>query len=261
MSGKKILVVLDDISKNENVLNFIQNYFDVKENLIIGVQLKSSTKEFRNVEKDTVLKENLNDFYKQASFSQARFVVHMAEPYAIDDLLFESSFADLLILSTKAYSSRLQDGKGEELLSRLLEPSSCPLVVVPSHFQKVQNIIMYYERNNNSFESIKMFCYLFPELADSVDVTLVTQMNCDECAQNPMEEKLLVEFLKQHCRRLAVHKIDEEEKDYIMTVLEITTNTLVVTGLENTVDADNSIFLRNAKSNDALADLMAFVAK
>lgn len=261
MSGKKIIVVLDDISKNENVLHFIQNYFDVKENLIIGVQLKSSPKDPRNADKDALLKQNMNEFYKQASFSQARFVVHMAEPYAIGDLLFESSFADLLILSTHAYSSRLHTGVDEQELSHLLEPSSCPLVVVPSHFQKVQNIVMYYERNNNSFESIKMFCYLFPELAESVDVTLVTQINCNECAQNPMEEKLLVEFLKQHCKRLAVHKIDEEEKDYILTVLDITTNTLVVTGLENTVDADNSIFLKNRKSKDAIANLMAFVAK
>ncbi len=84
----------------------------------------------------------------------------------VEELAEECSFADLLFVASRLffhYGSVGTEGIGLDLLFE--STPTCPLVVVPLHYQTPKNILFGLNDSDKSFRSLKSFLYLYPELA------------------------------------------------------------------------------------------------
>lgn len=110
--------------------------------------------------------------------------------FAIQELITESRFTDLLILGIeKFYKS---SGQATEFLEDALHGVECPVIIVPEKFDMPDNVILAYDGEAASVYAAKQFAYLFPYLcllpaviiyADTEeDNTLPSETNMQEWA-------------------------------------------------------------------------------
>jgi nucleotide-binding universal stress UspA family protein len=89
--------------------------------------------------------------------------VHMDEAAPIEGLLHESAYADLIIMDSQMNISSLLPDNPSSTLSDILVDAHCPVLIVPTGFQEIKNIILSYDGSHSSAYAIRMFNYIFPE--------------------------------------------------------------------------------------------------
>jgi hypothetical protein len=115
--------------------------------------------------------------------------------YAVDRLIDESRFADLLII---ARDTSLQEKAGpspSEFVKDVIAAAECPVMVAPITFTDIDQLVLAYDESRSSAFAIKQFSYLFPEL-DALKLTLLHVITSDN--GNEIQVKRLSKWLNAH---------------------------------------------------------------
>lgn len=113
------------------------------------------------------------EFQKACSAAGVRYAVHRDESLPVQELRYESMFADLIIINEHETFSRSAESSAYEFIDTLLAQTHCPVLVVPDVFSPPQQLVFLYDGNPSSIFSIKLFGYLFGGLSD-LPVTVLT---------------------------------------------------------------------------------------
>lgn len=124
------------------------------------------------------------------------YTVHHDKGYAIQELLHESTFADLLIIDSRETLKHYPERSPTDFIRDLLPKVQCPVLVVPHMYKPVQQLIYLYDGEPTSVHAIKMFNYILPAMAGYK--LKVVYGNWIGVGNHMPDNQLLKELLKRH---------------------------------------------------------------
>jgi nucleotide-binding universal stress UspA family protein len=169
---------------------------------------------------------NMTRFKDLCEENGIAFTIHKDfNGFAVQELVAESRFADMLILSSeKFYES---SGQAIDFLEDALHGVECPVIVVPEQFDLPTNIILAYDGEQSSVFAAKQFTWLFPDLCKLP--SLLAYAGKDDNGHMPAE-KNMEEWAGTHFSELTMAKLDEDGRKYFTDWFRDKKNTLLVTG-------------------------------
>ncbi|NOT50219.1 MAG: universal stress protein [Chitinophagaceae bacterium] len=158
-----------------------------------------------------------------------QFSIHKDHKAAIRELLKESIYADLLVISSSETFSKSKEDIPTTFIQDLLPHIQCPVFVVPSSYRQIDELILLYDGEPSSVHAIKMLGYVLPSF-QSLYTEIVTVKKQQRGAQLP-DAGLIKEFITQHFPKTGFHILHGNPETGILSFLrKKRPNTLVVLG-------------------------------
>ncbi len=172
--------------------------------------------------------QNLEDeIYEKASFigKESLRVLKIGRK-AISEVKNQLFFSDIIIADKTDFSYVSSIYEKNKMCSSL----HAPCFIVPEFTNEIHNVILLNNSTENSIQTIKLFCSLFKGFCETWEISLLdlTPNKVDEALL--LKQRMLVQYLKIHCPKLAVHRYRGEDTFKLRKLLEIQSNSLLVTG-------------------------------
>jgi hypothetical protein len=217
--GLFVGMVVKDVSYYNTVSNF------VGEPVLADVMPDGG---FLN-EEDGTITDVISQFERNAKDSSVRYEIYNDFKLTAHEVVKQSTYADLLILSYRIFYNYLTGKPDSSTIYQILKGSKCPVLILPEGTTNVDNIIFTYDNKESSVFAIKAFSNLFARKMKDKIVSILTVMpNVDEEIKN---EKLLLNLVKQHYNDVGLqllegHNISKEINNFAHNVQ----NPMVVMG-------------------------------
>jgi len=180
-------VFLDDITYHSyRFSELISENGGVTDNRILELNTRDKTKRDESV-------QVFEQACEQAGLEHA---IHRDRNIALQELLQESIYADLLIIDCKESFSRFEKEPPTEFLRDLLSDVQCPVLVVPPTYRPLEKLVFLYDGEPSSVHAVKMFSYLLPEL--KYMETEVLSVKEKEAELHVPDNRLMKEFMRRH---------------------------------------------------------------
>jgi nucleotide-binding universal stress UspA family protein len=139
---------------------------------------------------------NVEIFEKACQVAGINYSIHKDKNVALQELLHESVYADLLIISENETLTRYEESVPTRFIRNLLNEVQCPVVIAPPKYHPINKIILLYDGEPSSVHAVRTFSYLFDPLK-AFDTEIITVKDMDESLHLP-NGKLIKEFIKRH---------------------------------------------------------------
>lgn len=220
----RLLVALDGRK------SFIQDIFQIagdllgnlEDHLFVGMLVKDisfshaeeqvhadilPTREILSKQED-VITEVISRFEKAAKNSNINYEIYNDFNLTTHELVKQSSYADLLILSSGIFYNYITGKQNTSVLYQILKGSKCPVLILPEGSKKIDNVIFTYDNKESSVFAIRSFSNLFPNSNKSKIVSILSVVpNGEEEIKN---ERLLMDFVKQHYSNVGIQLLEGE---------------------------------------------------
>jgi nucleotide-binding universal stress UspA family protein len=223
----KFLVALDgSISFTRDLFEFSSNLLeDSDDGLFVGMVVKDVSyyntvssfvgdavladvmpqRGFLNDE-DNVITDVISQFETNAKDSSVRYEIYNDFRLTTHEVVKQSTYADLLILSYRIFYNYLIGAPDSSTIYQILKGSKCPVLILPEGTTKIDNIIFTYDNKESSVFAIKAFSNLFArKMRDKVVSILTVMPNVDEEIKN---EKLLLNLVKQYYKNVGLQLLE-----------------------------------------------------
>lgn len=226
---KKIIVALDGLKLSKSAIAYAVDIAANQKSHLVGVFLDDVTYHSYKIfeltgpegvleQKRAVLedgdiekREKAVNYFKTACEQRAiNYSVHRDRNIAIQELLHESIYADLLIIDSHETLTHYAEDVPTRFIRELLEGVQCPVLVVPGQYKHLEHVCILYDGEPSSVFATRMFCYQLADL-DIADVEVVTVNRAGQSSHVP-DNRLMKEFMKRHIAsaRYTVLKGDPE---------------------------------------------------
>lgn len=181
--------------------------------------------------KDKQKRDNAVKFFQQVcSKAKIHFNIHRGKKIAIQELKYESMFADLIIINKYETFTRLKQKPPTRFIKDLLNGAQCPVLVVPGTFISLDKIIILYDGKPSSLHAFKMFSYLL-ECMKQLPVEIFTVNDYLKANSRLPDNKLMRELIKRHYPGAKITVVDGSAEEEIVGYLRNhKENELVVLG-------------------------------
>ena len=157
-------------------------------------------------EEDSQKTEVIATFEKGIKNAKIRYQIYNDFKITAHELIKQTTYADLLILSYEIFFNHVTRLKDTSLLYQVLKGSRCPVMIVPENIQPIKNIILTYDGKESSVFAIRAFSNLFDfAVKDKITTILTVSPLADEEIKN---EKLLMELVKEHFRNIGLQLLN-----------------------------------------------------
>lgn len=212
---KKIIAAFDGLKFSESTMNYAIHFAQRFNAHLVGVFLDDITytsyrifdiikeegasetelKKLENEDKKTRNKavSHFEDSCRKASIN---YSIHRDRNIALQELLHESIYADLLIINNKETLTHYEENIPSRFIRDLLTDVQCPVLLVPQKYAPTDKLIILYDGEPSSVHAVKMHSYLFstPDY-NSCEVISVSRM---EGSLHIPDNRLMKEFMKRH---------------------------------------------------------------
>lgn len=111
-------------------------------------------------ETDTeITKDSMHVFETACKKAGIKYNVRSDKNYSANDLLHETNFADLLIIDAGETFSYIEKAVPSGLVKNILRSTFCPVIVVPTKFIPITELVFLYDGSAESINAIKMLDY------------------------------------------------------------------------------------------------------
>ncbi|NNU33399.1 universal stress protein [Mucilaginibacter sp. S1162] len=175
--------------------SFLYNSYRLED--LIGRHGLSSVKMKHLLQKDKETRLRSASIFEQAcKNAHINFNVHHDQNLAILEVLKESIYSDLLLISAAETLSRQAETPPTNFIQELLEGAQCPVLLVPGVYREIERVVLLYDGKPASVHAIKMFNYLMPWLrGKATEVITVSGTGDDDV---PPEGAPVKEFIRCH---------------------------------------------------------------
>lgn len=157
-------------------------------------------------EEDQIKVEVLTNFIKCIKTSGLKYEVHDADHLTYHELVKQSIYSDLMILSYQIFFKSLDDQPNENLLFQILKGSRCPVLIIPEGIEKIDNVIFTYDSKESSVFAIRAFSNLFnSSFKDKIVSILTVTPSLQEEIEN---ERLLMDLVKHHFNNVGLQLME-----------------------------------------------------
>jgi nucleotide-binding universal stress UspA family protein len=213
---KKFIAVFDGLNFNTGTMRYAMFLSQQVKSHLVGVFLEDFTRhsygvaEITNYEGSDFDKHmhDLSDKEKEERdasvdmFEQAcqdagiNYSVHRDRNIAMQEILHESIYSDLLIIGAEETLSRFQEPIPSRFIRELLNDVQCPVVLVPSKYKPVDKVMLLYDGEPSSVFAVRSFSYLFESLKH-FETEVLTVKPPEESLHLP-DNRLIKEFIRRH---------------------------------------------------------------
>jgi nucleotide-binding universal stress UspA family protein len=149
-----------------------------------------------NAEEKVQKDENIGVFINACQNNGISYSVHRDKSFALQELLHEAIYADLVILWSGETLTRYEEPVPSRFIKNFLNDVQCPVLLVPQEYKPIDKIILLYNGEPTSVHAVKSFSYLFENLKE-LDTEVVSVKGIEESLHVP-DNKLIKEFIKRH---------------------------------------------------------------
>ena len=114
----------------------------------------------------------------------------------VDQVVFESRFADLLVVDPNIGFYERTEQIPSPLLKEILHRSECPVLLAPHEYEGIEEIVFCYDGSASAVFAIKHFYYLFPGLANRKATLL--EISKKRIAEFDDRNRRLMSLMKTH---------------------------------------------------------------
>jgi hypothetical protein len=245
---KKIIAAFDGLRFSDSTLEYsiyLAKQYDAH---IVGVFLRESTRIgyavyatmvtestsgktiFDEIElaDRTATEKAITEFEAGCRQAKINFSVHRDKKNALEELLHETIFADLLVIDAWETFSYLETNMPGWFIKNVLHHVHCPVLVVPKKFSPVTNLVLLYDGSPSSVHAIKMFNYILPEMGKLE--TKLLSAKPDTTSLHLQDNKLIKEWLKKHYKRVTYQVMKGPAKEIATMLKAEKPGGLVITG-------------------------------
>ncbi len=242
MRCKKIIIGFGSSMYSEHVVDFTLRYLVQPGMLLVGALITDlqGLQEQENVnaaapavspgQMQKKVNGGKNKMYlylqEQCKDNGAKAVIHQDSGCTLEALMQETRYADLLVLSQDIYLAATQ-GPYARPVSRVLEQCCCPVLVLPSQQARLEQVVMTFDGSIRAMDGIKQFAYLLGGMTQQLPVTVLTTYG-DTQELPAAEEKLFIEYLKQHFSNVGLHRLNEGAEHTIKSAIGLNEHVLAV---------------------------------
>jgi len=135
-------------------------------------------------------------FEKACQEAGVEYTLHHDRSFALQELLHESIYADLLIVSDTETLTHYNEKVPTRFIRDLLADAHCPVLVVPHLFRPVTKLVLLYDGEPSSVYAIKMLSYTLPSF-NQYEVEVLSVKPASQ-SQHVPDNRLMKEFMKRH---------------------------------------------------------------
>ena len=210
-------------------------------------------------EEDQAKTEVISNFEKDAREAGLRYQIHNDFKITIAELVKQTTYADLLILSYQIFFNHITHEPDTSLLYQVLKGSRCPVLIIPDGMTSIKNIIFTYDSRESSVFAIRAFSGLFARSTKEKEVTILTVTPTAE--EEIKNEGCLLNLVKQHYNNVGVQLLAGTRiSDEIMNFAQGIENPLVVMGAYGRSTISNLIIPSVARSIIRHSNMPLFIA-
>jgi nucleotide-binding universal stress UspA family protein len=245
---KKIIAAIDGLKYSESAVQYAIEIAKQNDAYLVAVFLDDFTyhsyKIFELLDDDGVSTERKAWFEKKDGEKRHESVerfsegcrqagvqcsVHHDRNLAIQELLHESIYADLVIIDAKETLTHFEENKPTRFIRDLLSQVQCPVMVVPQDYRPIEKAVLLYDGEPTSVSAIRSFSYLLPSLKQ-LEIEVLS-VNSEKQTLHIPDNRLMKEFMKRHFPK-AVYTVvkGDPEVEIVKKLRGQTKNTLAVLG-------------------------------
>ena len=244
----KIIAAFDGLKYASSTCEYAINITQSTHSFLVGVFLDDKTytsyKIYELVMEDGVSERKLKKYKDrdhQLRHSSAHlfaaackksgiaFKIHHDSNVALQDLLHETIFADLVIIDGSESFTHYEENHPTRFIRDVLSNTQSPVLLVPQAFNKTEKIIVLYDGETPSVYAFKMFTYLMTNYAN-----LPVEVLCIKSIESNLhlpDNKLMKELMSRHYDNVEYTVIRGlPEVEVISHIRNIKENVLVVMG-------------------------------
>jgi hypothetical protein len=135
-------------------------------------------------------------FKESCEHQGLNFSVHRDRNVAVQDLVQESIYCDLLVINRKEDFNIYRNETSSDFMRELLADVQCPVLLVPENYTPVQKVVLLYDGSPSAVYAVKMFSYTL-EPFKHVEVEVLSVKSEEESLHLP-QNHLMKEFMKRH---------------------------------------------------------------
>ncbi len=157
------------------------------------------------------------------------FISHHDENNALQDLLKEAIFSDLLILDRGETFTQHNENTPSRFIRDVLINIPCPVLLIPSAFSEIEKVIILYDGEASSVYALKMFHYVLQGIMPKQ--TELWAINKVESDEHLPFHKRIKELVSKHAGNVSyITEKGIAEEIIPIKLKKETKNTLVVLG-------------------------------
>lgn len=181
-------------------------------------------------EKDKERRDDAVDAFENACrIAGLNYSVHRDKNVALQELLHESIYADLLVIDWKETLTHYAEDTPTRFIRDLLADVQCPVLLVPSVFHRTEKLVFLYDGEPSSVHAVRMYSYLFP-VQEHTEAEVLSVLGNDNTLHMP-DNRLMKEFMKRHFKGVVYKILKGIPEEEIVHYLNIgSQNTMVVLG-------------------------------
>jgi len=245
---KKIIAAFDGLKFSESTQEYAIHVAKLTNAHIVGVFLDDVTytsykiyelitsegstekklKEYDEKDKNTRDKA-VNNFENACRIAGLNYSIHRDRNVALQDLLHESIYADLLVIDRKETLTHYEEAVPTRFIKDLLADVQCPVLLAPSDFNRMDKLVFLYDGEPSSVHAVRMYSYLFP-VTEHTEAEVVSVLDNANTLHMP-DNRLMKEFMKRHYKEV-VYKVLKgiAEEEIVHYLREQSQNTMIVLG-------------------------------
>jgi nucleotide-binding universal stress UspA family protein len=124
------------------------------------------------------------------------YSLHRDRNIAIQELLHESIYADLLVICVTETLTHYAEKVPTRFIRDLLSNTQCPVMAVPHKYKPVNKLVLLYDGAPSSVHAIKMFSYTLPAMKQN-PAEVLSVIDASQSGHVP-DNRLMKEFMKRH---------------------------------------------------------------
>lgn len=152
--------------------------------------------------------------------------VDKGEP--IQEIVFESRFADLLIIDSQVNFYNRDEPLPSHFVKEILARAECPVLLAPEKFENIEEIVFCYDGSASSVFAIKQLTHLLPELNDRKVLLLEVSHKSEE--EFTESHRRMMDWLRSHYPAVYYHSLVGEVKEELFNYFFKKENILIVIG-------------------------------
>ena len=148
-------------------------------------------------EKDKITRdESIHEFESTCRDAGLNYSIHRDRNIALQDLVHESVYADLLVINVVETLTRYEETIPTRFIRNHLNDVQCPCVITPAEYKPCDKIVMLYDGEPSSVHAVRTFSYLFDPVKN-LETEVITVKSTEQSMHLP-DNRLIREFVKRH---------------------------------------------------------------
>ncbi len=139
---------------------------------------------------------SIRRFEQACKKENVQFVIRKQHRLGMAELLVESQYADLLVISSHEALRKHREKKPVEFIHSLLPEVRCPVLIVPAEAGELKKNVILYDGKSSSIQALRTYCHTIGSLSP-LHTEIVTVYSSRGKASLP-GGKYLKEYLELH---------------------------------------------------------------